>query len=386
MSRQVASRTVRVDLEQRAYDVIVGHEIRAEIGPRIREIVGPDRRILLVIDDALPNSISEPALDSLARAGFHVTTARAKADEEHKSLEQTGNLLIAAANARLGRDDLVVALGGGVVGDVAGFVAATYRRGIGVIQCPTTLLSMVDASVGGKTGVNLTLEDGSTLKNAVGAFHQPRLVLADTQTLSTLSERNLRCGLAECIKHTLLCADEGLLERTEDNIDGLLSLEPEITVDLVARNVAVKARVVAADEREHDPTGGRALLNLGHTFAHAIETLPHLSPDAHRENAPLRHGEAVALGVLAACRCALELGTCSQDLVDRVTRMVSRAGLPVQIAGMPGDDALIDRMQHDKKTLGGKLRIVVPETGSRCRLMTNPDPKVLQIAWASIRA
>ncbi len=278
-----------------------------------------------------------------------------------------------------------------MVGDLAGFAAATYRRGVPVIQCPTTLLAMVDASVGGKTGVNLDLgtsEAPDLKKNAVGAFHQPSLVLADTDSLGSLAPRHLRAGLAECIKHGMIAADAGdpgLLAWIGKNLNGLLGLDRALVTELVTRNVAVKARIVAGDEREENSSGGRAILNLGHTFGHAIETLPGLSPDRNMANAPLLHGEAVALGLVAAAACSAKLGLCPLGLLDQVGDLLTRAGLPTKVAGLPSDEAIITLMGHDKKAMGGAMRLVLPVGGGRAMVVANPAREGVAAGLAAIR-
>jgi 3-dehydroquinate synthetase len=291
-----------------------------------------------------------------------------------------------------------------VVGDLAGFAAASYRRGVPVIQCPTTLLAMVDASVGGKTGVNLdlgTAEAPDLKKNAVGAFHQPSLVLVDTDSLGSLAPRHLRAGLAECIKHGLIAADAGdpgLLEWTGANLERLLGLDQGLVTELVTRNVAVKARIVVGDEREEASSGGRALLNLGHTFGHAIETLARLSfegpgrvyregtgPGGDRRATLLLHGEAVGLGLVAAATCSAKLGLCPMGLVEQVRDLLTRAGLPTTVVGLPSDEAIITLMGHDKKAMGGVMRLVLPVGGGRAKVVANPALGAVVAGLAAIR-
>ncbi|MCA9311220.1 MAG: iron-containing alcohol dehydrogenase, partial [Phycisphaerales bacterium] len=258
-----------VQLAERSYDIVVGAGVLDELGPRAKALV-PGRHAFLVTDHNLPRSTIARARTSLEAAGFRVTEASANATEPEKSLATVERLLEAVGRARLERRDPVIALGGGIVGDVTGFVAASYRRGVPFIQCPTTLLAMVDASVGGKTGVNLVI-GGALRKNMVGAFWQPRTVLADIATLASLPERERRAGLAECLKHGLICAatDPALFDWTVAHADAIARLDAPALTELVTRNVAVKAAVVAGDEREEASSGGRALLNLGHTFGHA---------------------------------------------------------------------------------------------------------------------
>ncbi|MEM1424592.1 MAG: 3-dehydroquinate synthase family protein, partial [Planctomycetota bacterium] len=295
------SETVRIGLGERSYDVIVGAGLLASVGGRVRELFPGSGRVFVVHDNNLPKETVALVRDSLASEGFAVAGDGVNALESNKTVATVDRLLHGVAETRHERTDPVVALGGGIVGDVAGFVAASFKRGVPVVQCPTTLLAMVDASVGGKTGVNLGTRSGLK-KNLVGAFWQPSLVLADVETLRSLPTRELSAGLGECLKHGLICASPSgpgeaspgtLFEETKEHCVRIRMGELDRAVRLIAENVRVKAAFVAGDERETAPSaaGGRALLNLGHTFAHAIETIPHLSPDGDPEHAPLLHGE-----------------------------------------------------------------------------------------------
>jgi len=383
--------SIPVHLAERSYDVDVGSGTLSSVGSLTRRRVGPRAsRAMLVRDAGLPASLVDGARASLTAAGFSVSEASVVADEQHKTLATLETLCVAMARAKLERAEPVVALGGGIVGDAAGFAASVYRRGVPIIQCPTTLLAMVDASVGGKTGVNLDLADGKpSKKNLLGAFHQPSLVIADVDALRSLPRRQLRCGLAECIKHGLLAAefaDAELLNWIDANLSLLLSLDGVALVELVARNIAIKAKVVASDEREEaEDGGGRALLNLGHTFGHAIEPIKTLSPDGDAGNAPLHHGEAVALGLVAACRCAASMNLVPISVAERVVSLLTRAGLPTHVQGLPPTDAIVEAMSHDKKVLGGVLRLVLPVGEGRCRVVTDAPPAAVRAAIDSLR-
>jgi 3-dehydroquinate synthase len=387
-------RTVRIRTTQHDYDVAIGPGAIASIDAAIAHVLGaPPRRAMLVYDDALEHTPSLATLrDTLGALDTHAVSIRAQ--ENLKSLDTLRDILIALAGERLERNDLLVALGGGIVGDVAGFAAATYRRGIPVIQCPTTLLAMVDASVGGKTGVNLELPGthGSPhlLKNVVGAFHQPRLVIADLSTLDTLDQRQFTSGLAECVKHAMIGADwddPTLLEWTRACAASIVAREPVALRELVERNVYVKARVVSADERETagPDRPGRMLLNLGHTFGHAIETAPGAAP-AGSTAAGLLHGEAVALGLLAACTCAATLGLTDDALATSTRALLTSLGLPTSAKGLPPTDRIIDAMRHDKKAGSGRMRVVLPVAPGRCRVVEDPDMAALARAIDSIRS
>lgn len=387
-------RCVRVELGERGYDVMVGAGVIASLGARTRAAVG-DRagRAFLVADAGVPDAFVGRARESLAQAGFEVGLASFDPTERVKTIATFERLLGALGRSGQDRSDPVVALGGGIVGDVAGFVAASYRRGVPVVQCPTTLLAMVDASVGGKTGVNLEIagEGGASLaKNMVGAFWQPRAVLADVDALASLPERHRRAGVAECLKHGMIArrgAGEDLLGWTEANAGAIAGGDPGVMAELVARNVAVKASVVAGDERETAPSadGGRALLNLGHTFAHAIETIAHLSPGGPAE-APLLHGEAVALGLVAAGAMSVSLGLLDAGEGGRVRELVGAFGLPTRVAGLPGDAELVARMRgQDKKVVGGVLRVIAPDGPGSARVVDDPAEEALRAGWAAVR-
>lgn len=401
---------VRIDLADRtgrAYDVNIG---RGTLGEALSHAAKEDTpgatQAFIVADTGVPDAMVRDAVEALVSAGLAPTVHAVTPTERVKSLDTLRAVLMEMSRARIERKDAVVALGGGIVGDVAGFAASVYRRGCPVIQCPTTLLAMVDASVGGKTGVNLELpggddaggaEGGATLlKNAVGAFHQPVRVIADTDALVSLDPRELRCGLAECLKHGMIAADwddPDLLAWTTHHLDRIRSLDHNVLIELVKRNVSVKARVVAADETESTATGGRALLNLGHTFAHAIETIPHLSPDGDDRHAPLKHGEAVSLGLVAAAASAeaesasgsAPVETKSAGVLAATRSAVAAAGLPAEVRQLPPANALIEAMSHDKKASGGQLRVVLPSNSCTARTVDNPMHSVLEAGWNAIR-
>jgi len=369
------SHTVRVNLGSRSYDVAVGVPADA-VGERVRRVCPHAARCFVVAD---PACSTPPITANLSAAGLQVhvwnsditdgqsaarrrMTSRSGVTESVKSLDTVEHLCGQFAAAGLDRRDVVLAIGGGIVGDLAGFAAATYRRGVAWVNMPTTLLSMVDASVGGKTGANLFTAT-SILKNMVGSFHQPSLVVIDPRWLTTLPARHLRAGVAECIKHALLCRSvpglggHDLWDFTSDVVRRAdLARDHLAAADLISRNVTLKARVVEQDEFESAPdaTGGRALLNLGHTFAHVIEGLP---------GQDVLHGEAVGLGLIAAAHTARSLGRVDQEFVQTVCATVSGAGLPTSLAGLPTCHDLVQRMRGDKKTLGGKLRLILPGPG-----------------------
>ncbi len=387
MIRSVILNFASEDASSRSYEIVIGPGVIGGLGGRAAGLV-PGRRSLLVVDDNLPPSLVEHAESSLGSAGFSVARVSVHASEQDKSLRSVERVLRAADESGLGRADLFVALGGGIVGDIAGFAAASYMRGVSVIQCPTTLLAMVDASVGGKTGVNLASADVVGMrKNLVGAFWQPRLVLADLRSLDSLAAREFHAGLAECVKHTLLCGgiDSKLGDWTTERLRGVVEKDDVFLGELVERNVGIKTAFVAGDERE---TAGseRVLLNLGHTFAHAMEPLPGLSPTSDPALAPLLHGEAVALGLVAAADASVGLGLLTDAERGALVETLDRMSLPTTVAGLTPNEQLIDAMRHDKKSEGGGLRLVLPCTGGTCRVVRDPDLRVVEDAWDSIRA
>ncbi|MDX2148349.1 MAG: 3-dehydroquinate synthase family protein [Planctomycetota bacterium] len=386
MSEPAMERRVSVALASAAYEVVVAPGLLDRLGELVRGVVSvAAKRAFVAYDDQLPPAMVAKACASLAAAGFVLTREPLRADEQEKSLASVDRLLHALLASRHERLDPVVALGGGIVGDVAGFAAAIYRRGVPLVQCPTTLLAMVDASVGGKTGVNLTLDDSgeTTLKkNMVGSFHQPVLVLADVRALASLPRREFAAGLAECIKHACLAGEFGepnLLEWTEAKLRARAASDAGFSeatlVELIARNVGVKARVVGLDEREmaSDEAGGRALLNLGHTFAHAIETRAGVAPcdEVGRplHPPPLTHGEAVALGLVAASVLSESLGLIDEAQGVRVRELLALAGLPVRASGLPDAATIRGSMMHDKKVLGGQLRLIVRASPTTARIV-----------------
>ncbi|MDI3260120.1 MAG: 3-dehydroquinate synthase [Sinobacteraceae bacterium] len=283
--------------------------------------------------------------------------------EAQKTWDNAGRVLDWLLAARLPRDGALLALGGGVIGDLAGFCAAVYQRGIDLVQLPTTLLAQVDSSVGGKTGVN-----HARGKNLIGAFHQPCLVLADTETLRTLPPRELAAGAAEVIKCALL-GDAPLFARLERRLERVLALEAEALGEAIERSVTLKARIVAADERESLDGGARALLNLGHTFGHAVET--------YTRYATWLHGEAVGLGLCMAADLSARLGWLTADDARRVRALVERAGLPTRApAGMTPED-FRRLMAGDKKVAGGRLRLVLLRALGEACVTADFDPAAL---------
>lgn len=379
---------VRVELASGGYDVIVGRGLLADAGKLVSR-VDSFRRVHVLEDAGVPEVVRRAMAASLPGA---VSRSSHPVSEDAKSLATLEGMLVALAEAQLERTDLVVALGGGILGDVAGLAAGLHRRGVRVAQCPTTLLAMVDASVGGKTGLNLRATiDGTSvlLKNAVGVFHQPAIVIADVDVLASLPERDLRGGLAECIKHAVIAGEggEGLLDvrRLTAVLPKVLSRDPHVLTELVHTSVALKASVVAGDEREtaFGTTPGRRALNLGHTFAHAIEACDWTRVEVDGGLSHPTHGEAVGLGLIAAARLA-ELATgLGGTLRGSVERAVAAAGLPTRLACSADVAALLAAMRQDKKASSGRLRLVVPGADG-VSMLDDPGDAQLAAAWSAI--
>jgi 3-dehydroquinate synthase len=330
---------IQVDLGRERYPIAIGAGL---IGDS-RWLAGnvPGDALLIVSNTTVAPLYLATLRTSLA--GRRVESCILPDGEQFKTLQTAGSVFDALVHHRLHRDATVVALGGGVVGDIAGFAAACYQRGVALVQVPTTLLAQVDSSVGGKTGVNHT---GG--KNLIGAFHQPVAVVADTDTLATLPDRELRAGLAEVIKYGLIW-DPELFDWLELNLGAILARDADALRLAIARSCEIKAMIVAADEREQSL---RAILNFGHTFGHAIEAATGFER--------YLHGEAVALGMLMACDFSARLGMIGEEVTPRLRALLASAGLPVEPPRIGAATAL-GLMQMDKKVLGGSIRLVLLE-------------------------
>jgi len=335
-------RTLNVALLDRAYEIHIGPGLLGR-NSLITEQLQTERVAVISNTTVAPLYLAKLA-QPLRAAGVAVTEIILPDGEAYKNWETLNTIFDALLANRCDRTTTVVALGGGVIGDLAGFAAATYQRGVPFIQVPTTLLAQVDSSVGGKTGINHPRG-----KNMIGAFWQPKLVLADTDTLATLPDRELSAGMAEVIKYGLI-RDLPFLAWLEANIDRLMARDAEALAYAIERSCANKAEVVAGDERETARDNGRALLNLGHTFGHAIET-----GVGYGE---WLHGEAVAAGTVMAAELSRRLGWLQAVDVDRVRDLLRRARLPVSGAPL-GADRYLDLMGHDKKVIAGRLRLVL---------------------------
>ncbi|MBE1282356.1 MAG: 3-dehydroquinate synthase [Rhodobacteraceae bacterium] len=339
-------KTVHVELGERSYDVVIGPDLLAESGQLIAPLLRR-KRVAVVSDENVARLHLESLRDGLAQAGIDMVALELPAGESTKSwphFERTVEWLL---EQKVERNDVVVAFGGGVIGDLVGFAASVLRRGVQFVQIPTSLLAQVDSSVGGKTGINAPQG-----KNLIGAFHQPSLVLADTSVLGTLTARDFLAGYGEVVKYGLL-GDAEFFEWLELNGPGLSAGDMATRVEAVARSVQMKADIVARDEKEQ---GDRALLNLGHTFCHALEAATGYSDR-------LLHGEGVSIGCALAFELSARMGLCPQEDPSRVRQHLKTMGMKTDLADIPGElpgaQALLDLMGQDKKVVDGKLNFIL---------------------------
>lgn len=433
--------TVHLNLGPRSYDVLIG-SVANDTGAHIRKVLPNSTSAVLVVDPALPpqhiNTISNslrshnftvhiihpfitttthqnhqpptPDLSESSREGPGQATWHST--EHNKTLDAVESILTQLAEKNLSRTDPVISLGGGILGDLAGFAAATYRRGVPWINIPTTLLSMVDASVGGKTGANLHTNH-ALLKNMVGAFHQPKLVLIDPAFLLTLSPRELAAGFAECIKHAKITncvgnTNSGIAQSSnaplapthplsfqsvQSALTAFKSLSATNTVafntasSFIHANVSLKASIVEQDEFETSTAStNRMLLNLGHTFAHALESVSIEIRNPINPTSPINHGEAVALGLVAASATAAAMNLIPQSDIATLKSLLQQVPLPTSIQSLPPNPRMIDLMHADKKTIGTTLRVILPTSDSTAAVFSNPPTTALEAGWNAIRA
>jgi len=355
--------TLSVALGERAYPVHIGAGLLGEARLYAPHVEG--RRVAIVTNPVVAPLYLERVRQALAQAGAQAVPVLIEDGEQAKGWATLDGLFDALLAARLGRDSLIVALGGGVVGDVAGFAAAVYQRGIPFIQVPTTLLAQVDSSVGGKTAIN-----HARGKNMIGAFHQPLAVIADVASLDTLPDRELRAGIAEVIKHGLIL-DLAFLEWLEAQIEKLLARDPAALEYAVRRSCELKAQVVAADERE---SGLRAILNFGHSFGHAIE--------AGVGYGEWLHGEAVATGMVMAAELSARAGTLRRQDADRAKALIARAGLPVRGPKL-AVERYLELMQVDKKAAAGRVRFILLDGLGRATQRGDLDERLVRESIAA---
>lgn len=366
--------TVDLTLPHHRYDIVIEPGCRHRLGDLVRQAIPTADRAVLVTDEGVEPHYARDVAKVMEVQGIETVVAVIPVSEKKKTLGTVRTLYDLMLENQLERGHALVTLGGGICGDVAGFAAATYLRGIGFVQCPTSLLAMVDASVGGKTGVNVPQG-----KNLIGAFHQPARVVIDPEVLATLPERELRCGLAECLKHGMIRPpEEGQSCRFDwiiQNAEKIFALDMTTLTELVRWNVKIKAAVVMADEKE---AGERAHLNLGHTFAHAIEA-------TSRFGTTYKHGEAVALGLIAATVFAVNRKLCSPELLDRVVAGCAAVGLPTSAEQLAPDPILLKTMAMDKKVRGGKVRLVLPAKMGEVEIVNDATADEVAAAWSAVR-
>ena len=360
--------TVNVALGERAYDIVIGRDVLQSLGPRIAAL-RPGARTAIVTDRNVAKHWLEKTEVSLSQSGIAATRIIVEEGEGSKTYAGLERVSEALISAKIERNDLVIALGGGVVGDLAGFAAAILRRGVDLVQVPTSLLAQVDSSVGGKTGIN-----SPQGKNLLGAFHQPVMVIADTAVLDTLPPRQFRAGYAEVAKYGVL-GDEGFFSWLEANHADVFAGGPA-REHAIATSCRAKAAIVARDERE---TGDRALLNLGHTFGHALEAATGFSDR-------LFHGEGVAVGMVLAAELSAELGMIGQSEADRVRRHLAEVGLPTHVQDIAGfaqeglgeADALMALMAQDKKVRRGRLTFILLKAVGRAVVAPDVEPSLVR--------
>jgi len=331
--------TITVELAERSYPIVIERGILGGVGKRLKEM-GLSGKAALVTNPIVEKLYGQALLRGLEEAGFRTAVIRVPDGEEYKNLEEASRVYDRLIEEKMERSSPIVALGGGVIGDLAGFVAATYLRGVPYIQVPTTLLSQVDSSVGGKTAVNHPRG-----KNLIGAFYQPRAVFIDPDVLKTLEAREIRAGLAEVVKYGVI-SDEGFFSFLEENSGRIAALGDEL-ITAIKRSCEIKAEVVSADERE---AGLRSILNFGHTFGHAIETL---SGYGH-----FKHGEAVSMGMALAGDLSEALGACAPGVSGRIRGLLKDLDLPIEAPDIPAS-SMIETMKLDKKVSGERMRFVL---------------------------
>ena len=364
-AKMTNSDKVTVELDDRAYDIHIGTGMIEGAGALIAPLLNRPRTVIVTDETVAPLHL-KPLLASLSAENIDTETVMVPAGEASKSVAEFGRVCEALLEAGIERRDTIIALGGGVVGDLAGFVAAAVHRGINFVQIPTTLLSQVDSSVGGKTAINLPQG-----KNLVGAFHQPVMVLADTGVLDTLPDRQIKSGYAELVKYAFI-DNRGFFDWLEDNAEAVLTQAGRARQQAIRQGCQSKADVVAADERE---SGARGLLNLGHTFGHAFEAAFGYSGD-------MLHGEAVAIGMALAFDLSVELGLAPQSDAEAAKAHLTRAGLPTGIASLsnrlPDAAGLVRLMGKDKKVVSGTKTLVLLRGLGQAYLTTEVDDKVLE--------
>ncbi len=351
-------RKVKVRLGRNSYEILIGSGILSRLGYWLREGSFADK-LVVITSPSLKGLYGDALEQNLSREGFKVTALLVPDGEEQKSLETAGRLYNELSDCNAERTTPILALGGGVIGDLAGFVAATYLRGVPLVQIPTSLLAQVDSSIGGKVAL-----DHCQLKNKIGAFYQPRLVASDITALTTLPAEEISDGLAEVIKYAVIW-DKEFFAYLEENLGRIRSLDGGVLETVVFRSATVKARIVEKDERDF---GLRHILNYGHTLGHAIETASDFR---------VRHGRAVAIGMVAAGRIAGKLNIFGKDEQIRLERLIQTADLPTEIPDLDVE-AITQAMEHDKKVLEGRIRFVLPRSIGEVFITDEVTPSLIE--------
>jgi len=351
---------ITVGLGERSYPILICETATHEMAERIRQALPGCDHLILISNSTIGRLHASGAIHLLETTGTHIDTIEIPEGETAKNTRVVNYVWDFLIEHNCTRQSALVALGGGVVGDITGFAAACYMRGINFIQLPTTLLSMVDSSVGGKTGVN-----HPRAKNVIGAFWQPRLVCINLGTLRTLPVEEFRSGFAEVIKHGVI-RDSGYFEYLEEKLDAIFSLDTHTLEHVVAGSCQIKAEVVSKDERE---SGLRAILNYGHTVGHAIEALG--------DYGSIRHGEGVAVGMIAAAEISHRMNLCDARTVERITKLIERSSLPTRLPGNLTAESVLERMQLDKKVRDGKVRFVLPTGIGEVTIRNDVPPETI---------
>ena len=357
---------LKIDLGERSYDILLGPELLAKVGESLSQTLQPSR-IVLITHPFLCQLYGDKLSSGFKDQGWATDVIEVPEGETSKTLKQAEKIYDRLLELKCDRKSVLVALGGGVIGDLVGFVAATYQRGIPFVQVPTTLLSQVDSSVGGKTAVNHPRG-----KNMIGAFYQPRLVIADLDTLQSLPKNEFRAGLAEVIKYGVIY-DADLFDYLEKNVEKILKLDKKCLAHIIKTSCAIKADVVEKDERE---SHYRMILNFGHTLGHAIEALTHYSQ--------FIHGEAVAIGMVCAAKLSHQLGKCSEEVPIRIKELVKKCGLPADLPDLDSQ-SIIESLYHDKKTMNNKIKfILVKEIGKIEIVDDMPEADIFKLLQSEI--
>jgi 3-dehydroquinate synthase len=349
---------ITVNLGVRSYPIYIGHGMLSALAPTLQRhgIVG---RIVLITDDNVASLHLKPIEKHLRHFGLDTLSIIVPSGERQKNLTRAGKIITEMLTAGVGRNSAVMAVGGGVIGDLAGFIAAVYQRGVTLVQVPTTLLAQVDSSVGGKVAVNHPLG-----KNMIGSFYQPTVVWADADTLTTLPFREITCGIGEIVKYGI-ALDADLFSYVESNLDNILKLDPEALLHVQSRSIEIKSRIVSEDENE---TGLRTILNLGHTVGHALE--------AGGNYRLLKHGEAVLMGLIAESYIANRLGMISDEANRRIVDIINRIPLNVSIRKLKNPE-ILRLMKHDKKSIEGNIRFVLPTRIGEGKTVSDVDSKIV---------